>query len=62
MRSEELAMKQMADDAKKWRDFQAALWEPCDCGCPGKAKPRSRVAVEIIRLLPALEQPHSGDC
>jgi len=32
------------------------LWEPCDCGCPSKSTARSKAAVEIIRLLWALEE------
>ena len=31
------------------------LWEPCDCGCPSKSTARSKAAVELIRLLKALE-------
>ena len=31
------------------------LWEPCDCGCPSKSTARSKAAVEIIKLLKALE-------
>ena len=33
------------------------LWEPCDCGCPSKSTARSKAAVDIIRLLKALEEP-----
>lgn len=36
-----------------WRFQQEALWEPCDCGCPGKARPRSKEAVAAIRALHA---------
>lgn len=32
------------------------LWEPCDCGCPGKSTARSKAAVDIIRLLKVLEE------
>ena len=31
------------------------LWEPCDCGCPSKSTARSKTAVEIIKLLKALD-------
>ena len=31
------------------------LWEPCECGCPGKSTARSKAAVSIIKILKALD-------